>query len=198
MPGGAPRAAGPRRRGSNQQGAEEMEPRRAGAGEPGPLPPGLGRSRREMPRLRRSQSGDGRRLEAPRRFGLQGRRGPEVMLMVGHPLLMAMPMDQGLREPGPLHAVPVRTLRVPMMPEGMRSQPQQLRHGGGQKEKGGGEGLAKRHARIVAQGAVEVKRGGETSRRLSPAMGSPVPGARRPGKASPRGATACSLGREPA
>ncbi len=74
--------------------------------------------------------------------------------MIGHVLAMLMPMDQGLRERGPLRVMPARLLRVPivlMMPGGMRSQPEQLRYRSrGKKEKAGGDLLAVRHGAIVA------------------------------------------------
>jgi hypothetical protein len=73
------------------------------------------------------------------------------MLVVGDPLLMLVSMGQGLRVAGPLRAVPGCFLPVLMVPEGMGSHPEQLRHrGSGKKEKSGGEGSAERHARIVA------------------------------------------------
>ena len=98
-----------------------------------------------MARLRSREGDHGwRRLEVPWRIRPQRRRGPEVVLVVGLPLAMLVPMDQGLREAG-------RLLPVLMVPDGMRSHGQQLWHrGNGKEEKGGGEGLAERHGAIVA------------------------------------------------
>ena len=71
--------------------------------------------------------------------------------MVGDLLRMLMPVHQGHGEPRLLRAVPGRLVLMPMIFQGVRSQPEPLRHGGtGQEEKGDGERLARRHARIVA------------------------------------------------
>lgn len=73
--------------------------------------------------------------------------------MVGHSLLMLVTMDQSLRQSGLL-----RTLRMPMMRESMRSHPDQLRErGSGQEEESGDESLAERHAGIVTHPSPEVK-----------------------------------------
>lgn len=88
--------------------------------------------------------------------------------MIGNTLLMLVPMDQGLREAGPLRAVPARFFRMLMVLEGMRSQPEQPRHcGQGKEEESSGESPARHHARIVVHPAGRVK-----PRRAPPAAGS--------------------------
>lgn len=66
--------------------------------------------------------------------------------MIGHVLAMLMPMDQGLRERGPLRVMSARIPRVLMVPivpgmlGDMRPQPEQLRYRScGKKEKGDGD-----------------------------------------------------------
>lgn len=138
-----------------------MEPRRAGAGVRGPFPQRVGSRKQEVSCVRSFQEGHAdRRLEVSRRILPQGWRGQEVVLVVGHPLGMLMPVNQGLREAGPLRAVvPGRISRMPMIPQSMRSQPEPLRQGGsGKEEESGGERLAERHARIVTHRSVAVKR----------------------------------------
>lgn len=71
--------------------------------------------------------------------------------MIGHILFMFMPVRQG---PG----VARRLSLVLVMPERMRSQAEQLRHGRGGEEEKGGERAAERHAGIVAQRSRQVKR----------------------------------------
>lgn len=136
-----------------------MEPRRAGAGVRGPFPQRVGSRKQEVSCVRSFQECHAaRRLEVSRRILPQWWRGQEVVLVVGHPLGMLMPVDQGLREAGPLRAVPGRISRMPMIPQGMRSQPEPLRHrGNGKEEESGGERLAERHAWIVAHRSVAVK-----------------------------------------
>lgn len=71
--------------------------------------------------------------------------------MAGDLLRVVMPVKEDLGEAGPLRAVPGRLVRMPMILQGVRPQPEPLRHGGsGKEEKGGGERLAQKHARIVA------------------------------------------------
>lgn len=112
-----------RRRESNQQGAEEVEPRRAGAGEPRPLPPVMSAGKRQRPSTHHFQGGDGRRLEISGRIRPQWWYRQEAVLMLGDPLPMLVSMDQGLREVGPLRTAFGRTPVVAVMPEGMGSQP---------------------------------------------------------------------------
>ncbi len=64
--------------------------------------------------------------------------------MIRNPFLMLVPMDENLGMAG-------RLFSVLMVPQEMRSQPEQLRHrSGGQEEKSDGEGLAEQHGAIVA------------------------------------------------
>lgn len=66
------------------------------------------------------------------------------MLVVRDPLPMLVAVGQGYRVAG-------RLLPMLMVPQGMGSRPEQLRHrGSGKEQESGGEGSAKRHAWIVA------------------------------------------------
>jgi hypothetical protein len=103
---------------------------------------------RDVPRLRGRQGDYGGLLEVPLRVWPQGRRGPEVMLVVGDPFAMLVAVGQG-------HRVAGRLFSMPMVTQGMGSQPEQLRHrGSGKEEKGGGESAASRHGAIVAHPVV--------------------------------------------
>lgn len=71
--------------------------------------------------------------------------------MAGHSLRVLVPMDQGLREAGPLGRVPGRLLGMLVMRERVRSQPEHLRHRhGGQEDEKGGELSADLHVWILA------------------------------------------------
>jgi hypothetical protein len=70
---------------------------------------------------------------------------------------MLVPVDQSLRESGPLSAVPLHISFVLVVLQGMRAQAEKLRQGGGGKEEEGGERLTQRHARILVYPVGEVK-----------------------------------------
>lgn len=135
-----------------------MEPRGAGAGEPGLSPPLTGAGEQDASRLRSRPGIEGRRLEISRRVRPQGCRGQEVVLVVGDLLRVLMPVKEGFRQARLLRAMPGRLVRMPMTLQGVRSQPEPLRQGGSGQEKGDGERFAERHARIVAQRPLGVKR----------------------------------------
>lgn len=136
-----------------------MEPWRVRAAETCGGPPGGCAGERELARVRRLQSGGGRYVQILGRAGPEHRRGQDAVLVLGDPLFMPVPMDQSLREAGPLRAVPWRFFGMLMVDERMRPQPEQLRHCCQGKEKeNGGESLAQHHARIVIDPGERVKR----------------------------------------
>ncbi len=76
------------------------------------------------------------------------------MLVVGHSLRVPVAVEQSLRQLRPIRGV----LMVLVMPDGMRSKPQELRHRAeGEDEKSGGENPAQRHAWIVEHSPHKVK-----------------------------------------
>jgi hypothetical protein len=140
MPGEAPRVAGPRRRGSNQQGAEEMQDGRTGTVNPGELPGQQDRGERAGFACPGLQEDPGN-LNAPRRVLADRRRRHEAVLVIGRPFLVLVSMDQDLGQiPGVLGFV-----AVPMVMKVRSRQDEPRPHRGGEEQKGGGEQLPYTH-----------------------------------------------------
>lgn len=156
-----------RRRRSNQQGAEEMEQRGAGARGRAPCLPERGAGEQAR-RLGSHQGGDVWCLDVLlRRIMPSLGRGHDVVLVVRHPLRVPVTMEQSFRQLRPIRGV----LVVIVVPNGMRSKPQELRRRAkGKDEESGGENPAQQHTWIVAHWPQEVK----------PHTRSPAPGCTGP------------------